>query len=258
MIKRMKLLLCAAALLAAVLFSSCGIIVKKPLNEIPTQAATVPATTSAASETPTQAQQTPDRPADNPSDEKGEEKQKDSDEKQEDDKPDPPADEDVSFADIANTYVYTPGSGWGTFLTLYDDGSFTGTYSDSHNPPSNGEYERAMYYCSFYGTFTDLQKTGEYTYSFTLQSLDCEHESGSSEIKTNPDSGKRTLYEYTDPQGLSMDQSGFTYYAANTPLSEVPGDLANWIQKFRSGSSSDRLDLACLYQPGAPFGWHES
>lgn len=84
--------------------------------------------------------------------------------------------EDVSS--LPGTYpmdlVFSSGAGgWSTTLTLSEDGSFTGAFSDSEmGERDENEYPNGtVYVCNFSGQFKDIKKVNDYTYSMTLDSV---------------------------------------------------------------------------------------
>lgn len=60
-----------------------------------------------------------------------------------------------------------------TTLTLSQDGSFTGAFSDSEmGERDENEYPNGtVYVCNFSGQFKDIKKVNDYTYSMTLDSV---------------------------------------------------------------------------------------
>ena len=70
--------------------------------------------------------------------------------------------------------IFSSGAGgWSTTLTLSQDGSFTGAFSDSEmGERDENEYPNGtVYVCNFSGQFKDIKKVNDYTYSMTLDSV---------------------------------------------------------------------------------------
>ena len=69
--------------------------------------------------------------------------------------------------------------GWGTSLTLEQDGTFSGQFHDSDMGAIGEDYPNGtVYLCHFSGRFSDIEKVDEYSYSMTLSELNCDDEGG--------------------------------------------------------------------------------
>lgn len=113
--------------------------------------------------------------------------------------------------------------GWSTYLVLFEDGSFEGSYYDSDMGVTGPGYPNGTCYASdFYGEFTDIEKVNEYTYKMTLSWYDTKMEPGTSEIS------EETLYEYTDPYGIAGGVT-FYLYLPNTSADKLPPEFIEWI-----------------------------
>ncbi len=157
---------------------------------------------------------------------------------------------EFSFADIDGVdFIYASGVGaWGTTLTIYTDGTFSGEYSnwsigaaDETHP--RGEYE----YCEFTGNFSEPTKIDDYTYSATVEYINQTYETGISEIKDE------VLYNYTDPVGIGVGDE-FMFYLPGTPIEELPDSYVSW--KYSTSNPPASLPSNGLYNASeaAVFG----
>ena len=81
-----------------------------------------------------------------------------------------------------SNFVFASGVGaWSTMLNLNQDGSFSGSFSDSDVTAGEG-YSYTMYCSDFTGKFTEIKKLNDHVYSMQLTDLQLEQESGTQEI----------------------------------------------------------------------------
>lgn len=83
-------------------------------------------------------------------------------------------DSEPTFETLAGEYHFLSGAGgWETVLTVNRDGTFYGQYHDSEM----GEYDPVkypngtVYYCSFSGSFQNLQQKDNYTWTMEVETL---------------------------------------------------------------------------------------
>ena len=108
-------------------------------------------------------------------------------------------DEDDIFAQLAGeSFMFTSGAGaWDSTLILSEDGSFVGNYHDADAGDSGDGYPNGtLYYCDFYGKFTQPEKINDYTYEMQLENIATKETEGDTEIKDG------VKYIYTGPAGL--------------------------------------------------------
>lgn len=79
--------------------------------------------------------------------------------------------EKITFADIPSEFVLAGAGAWRTVLTIHEDGSFVGEYSDSDMGVTGEGYPRGtVSICNFEGKFSEPQKVDEFIYSTKLES----------------------------------------------------------------------------------------
>ena len=90
--------------------------------------------------------------------------------------------------------MFTSGAGaWDSTLILSEDGSFVGNYHDADAGDSGDGYPNGtLYYCDFYGKFTQPEKINDYTYEMQLENIATKETEGDTEIKGG------VKYIYTD------------------------------------------------------------
>ena len=111
-------------------------------------------------------------------------------------------------------FVFASGAGgWGTYLTLQPDGSFTGDYSDSGMD--------TCYECKFEGRFTDIQQISDYCWAMKLGDVTIEKEEGTTWTENG------IHYIAAGPHGVSGG-TDFLLYAPGTPVDLIPAECRNW------------------------------
>ena len=104
-----------------------------------------------------------------------------------------PSGAQFSFQDVSGLqFWFGSGAGaWRTVLTIQEDGSFAGEYSDGEM----GSY--TTYLCDFTGKLTQPEQVNKYTYSVQLESISYEREPGTEERTCV--GGNSWTYAYTEP-----------------------------------------------------------
>ena len=106
---------------------------------------------------------------------------------------------EFSFADLQYVdFTFSSGAGaWATQLNIRPDGSFSGEYWDMDMGSTGDGYPNGTQYGNtFTGTFTDLKKVNDYTWSMKLDKINYTYEIGKEEILD------QILYSYTEAYGL--------------------------------------------------------
>ena len=159
--------------------------------------------------------------------------------------------EDVSS--LPGTYpmdmVFSSGAGgWSTTLTLSEDGSFTGAFSDSEmgERDENDYPNGTVYFCNFSGQFANIKKVNDYTYSMTLDSVVIDKEADRIE------DGIR--YKEGEPSGMDSGTEIY-FYTPDAPVSELPAGFLSWWQTRSAGATT----LGCygIYNKSADAGFFQ-
>lgn len=135
------------------------------------------------------------------------------------------SEKDFSFAEFQNlNFTFLSGAGgWSTEMTITEDGTFEGIYSDGDADWADAYPRGTNYYCSFHGKFTKPVKKDEFTYSTTIEELSYDNPVGTEEIKD----GLR--YIYTDVYGLNNPEE-ILIYLPGMPLDELPEGYLSWVR----------------------------
>ena len=147
--------------------------------------------------------------------------------------------DDLTFADLSGLEFWF-GSGvgaWSTTVTISPDGAFSGFFSDSDMGDSGDSYPNGTRYeCTFSGKFTDLKKTGDFTYSMKCASLTQEGTEGEEKIAD----GVRVITG--TPYGFdSADE--FMLYLPGKKLGELPEEFLSWMGTSLSGNGENISEL---------------
>jgi len=150
------------------------------------------------------------------------------------------------------SYVFASGAGaWATQLTLYADGTFTGDFHDSDMGDSRAPHG-VVYYCEFSGSFTNLQKIDDHTYSMRLENIETGDTPGEERLEND------VLYIAERPYGLD-DAEVLYLYTPGKESAGLPEGLVRWITLPRAVSSlPEKLDFYALYNEGGEQGFYSS
>ena len=133
--------------------------------------------------------------------------------------------ETFDFKELKNwNFSFLSGAGgWSTDLTIEEDGTFMGVYHDSDMGDSSDEYPYGtMYFCSFYGKFTQPVQKDEYIYSTTIESIFYDNLVGTEEILDG------IRYIYSDAYGLDNAEE-ILIYLPQMPIADLPEGYISWV-----------------------------
>lgn len=152
------------------------------------------------------------------------------------------------------TFIFASGAGaWDTTLTIYEDGSFEGYFHDSDMGDTGEGYENGtVYVCEFYGSFTDIKKVNDYTYSMRLEAIELAEEPGKEWIEDG------VLFVTGEPYGL-VDAEEVLLYLPGAPTAELPEEFVTWIAMPNGWSEDDLpvyLDNYGLYNVNTESGFY--
>lgn len=159
--------------------------------------------------------------------------------------------------------IFASGAGgWGSSLTLYPDGTFVGSYSDSEMGDTGEGYPNGTHYtCAFTGRFSDIKKRDGHAYDLTLAELATELP----ERTVWYEDGIRYVASF--PYGLAnswdfSETTRFILYTPETKPGEVSEDFLSWWPEAYLWQKGERDTLSCygLYNvhTGAGFFSHSS
>ncbi len=147
---------------------------------------------------------------------------------------------DFSYADLAGyEFDFSSGvGGWGTFIHVEADGSFSGAYHDMDMGDADPDKypEGSMEWSAFSGKFTEPVKIDEQTYSLKIKEISYENEPGTEEIKDGCRYSYETAYGLDDAEELRL-------YLPGTPLNELSDEVRSWLD----GSSNLQGDTLESY-----------
>ena len=130
----------------------------------------------------------------------------------------------LNYIQLPNSFIFTSGAGgWATKLSVADDGTFSGQYHDSEMGAVGEGYPRGMvYYCNFYGYFSDISKISDHVYHVSLDYLEIEDAPGTKHIEDG------ILYEAADAYGLAGAFEIYIY-TPGTPMKDIPTACLSWM-----------------------------
>ena len=137
---------------------------------------------------------------------------------------------------VGQEFLFASGAGgWGTVMTVYMDGSFTGNFHDSEMGEMGDDYPNGtVYYCDFRGSFDGLTKVDDYTYKTTLKNLVYDKTPETEEIKDG------IRYCYSTAYGLEVTEDLY-FYLPGKPLDEIPEVFFAWVQAAKDTAENGKL-----------------
>ena len=150
--------------------------------------------------------------------------------------------ENSIFSELPESFCFASGAGgWATTLTIYSDGYFEGNYADSEYSPD--EDAMVVYDCSFYGYFGNVSQIDEYTYMFSMTSINYSYPPGEEWEENN------TKHIATEAYGLAGANELYLYLPGH-PTSDLSDACLSWIampQGYSVDELPDTLDCYVLY-----------
>ena len=135
------------------------------------------------------------------------------------------------------TFVFSSGAGaWSTTLTIQEDGSFSGQYSDSDAGSYSDAYPNGtQYLCDFTGQLSQPVIVNENTFSVKVEEMKFANQPGTEEIMNDV----RVLY--SECNGLAKGDELFIA-VPGTPLEDIDAEYRSWLG-FYDLSSLDEITL---------------
>lgn len=151
------------------------------------------------------------------------------------------------FGKLTEKFVFSSGAGgWSTQIEINSDGTFHGIYQDYDAFGGDG-YKATMSYSEFNGTFVDVKKVNNYTFSMCVSEFKYVNKPDTEEIKDN------IKYEYVKATG--MDDADTIYiYTPDALLLDLPKEYKLWIMKTNHGED-EKLGFYGLYNVSEKAGF---
>lgn len=159
--------------------------------------------------------------------------------------------EELTFSQLPDQFWLSSGAGaWSTELTIADDGTFTGLYSDSDMGDAGDDYpDGTRYFCLFSGVFGQPERIDTTTWSMELKELTLEEEPG----RTTYGDGVR--YITSEAYGLAGAEE-LLIYLPGSPVADLPEAFVNWVRgNALFDPASDTLTLYGLYNEAGEYGF---
>ena len=156
-----------------------------------------------------------------------------------------------SFGDLqGQEFIFSSGAGgWGTWMMVRADGSFSGRYLDSDNMVGEGYPNGQMAWSDFSGQFAEPVKVDDHTYSMEIAQLEYAEEIGKEEIKDG------ILYKYTDAYGLDGAKE-ILVHLPGTPLETLSEEVRSWIGYYDLSAATDKeLSFYVLENEAQGYGF---
>ncbi len=138
-------------------------------------------------------------------------------------------------------YFASGAGGWGTELTINDDGSFSGHFHDSDMGTTGEGYPYGtVYESTFSGRFDKVRMIDEDTYACGLAELTLEKPAGEEEIVDE------IKYVSSAPYGLDGGEN-FVIFMPHTTTRDLPESALSWFTAPRALGQEDLPELLNCY-----------
>ncbi|NMD37191.1 MAG: hypothetical protein GYA87_00750 [Christensenellaceae bacterium] len=129
-------------------------------------------------------------------------------------------DNELPFNTIKKFWFSSGAGAWGTSLNINKDGVFEGEFHDSDMGDTGEGYSNGTeYFCKFNGSFADISKINDYSYSMYIKNLQT-----SKKEKYIKDG---ILYIGMEPYGVEGGNE-FKIYMPNTPINSLSEEFLSW------------------------------
>lgn len=160
-------------------------------------------------------------------------------------------------ADYPMEFVFSSGSGaWRTILTLNEDGSFEGRFSDANMGETGKDHPKGtVYLCSFTGRFSLSEKLDIHSYPLTLEEVTIDPTDSEEWIEDG------ILYVAAGPYGLYNDymdggiSRNFMLYTPTAPVFGLDEELLSWWPGRFENSPPETLNCYALWNVDAGIGF---
>ncbi|MBQ6553654.1 MAG: hypothetical protein IJL89_00350, partial [Firmicutes bacterium] len=153
--------------------------------------------------------------------------------------------------EVPEYFEFSSGAGgWHTELKLNKDGSFKGSFTDSEMGSTGEGYPNGtMYICEFNGSFTDISKNEDGSYSMRLADIKTVKEQDEEWI----DEGIKYIASF--PYGLE-DGKDFVLYTPETATKDLSEEFLSWWPQ-RYDDTADKATLGCwgIYNKTTEYGF---
>ncbi len=140
-----------------------------------------------------------------------------------------PVDADAFFSSLQNYDFYFASGvgGWGTELTLSEDGTFEGNFHDSDMGDTGEGYEHGTVYVSdFTGRFDHVRKIDDFTYLVSLAEITVAQEGEENWIEDD------IRYVASAPYGIDQGKL-YIFYMPGKPIAEMDEEAVDWYRMPR-------------------------
>lgn len=147
-------------------------------------------------------------------------------------------------------FVFSSGVGaWATELSVFEDGSFEGSYHDADMGDTGEDYPNGVVYvCNFSGKFVQTAQVDEYTYLLQVEELELEETPGTESIENG------IRYIYSQPYGMPEDGEMYLFLPG-IALGELPDAYIGWVTMAIQDSNASTLPFYGLYSPEDEYGF---
>lgn len=155
------------------------------------------------------------------------------------------------FSEMAKySYTFASGAGaWSTELTVNEDGSFEGSYSDADMGDTGTDYPNGIVYlCDFSGKFSTPEKVDEYTYKTTIKSMNYLNKTDGEDIVDG------VKYIYSGANGLDGAKTIY-FYMKGAPIDQLPKEYVNWISLSLEDGQTE-LSCCGIYNEAEETGFY--
>ena len=147
----------------------------------------------------------------------------------------------LDFSSFSGEYIFQGYGDRMTTITLHKDGSFEGEFSNFEVTNDADTIYYITYKAKFSGTFSDLKKTGDYSYTASLSDLTKEEIEPKREEQ---DDNSVHLVKQADALGIEGGKN-FRFCVKGTPVDRLPNNCKQWLLAAIDGD--DTVQSPCFY-----------
>ena len=155
---------------------------------------------------------------------------------------------------LPGDFLFASGAGaWGTEMTLKEDMTFSGNYSDSEMGETGEGYEYgSCYICSFSGSFSTPEAQDDGTCTLTVTSLSYANEPGGETIDDS------IRYVYEEAYGIAEGDE-FIYYPAGYATADMEEGAVEWAALTNAWGEDipETLENAVLYNATQDYAFSQ-
>ena len=148
-------------------------------------------------------------------------------------------------------FAFSSGAfSWRTDLSVYPDGTFEGSYHNSDLGITGPGYpDGTVFVCQFSGRFSNIHPVDAYTWSMTVETIDCLYEDGKAWIED------QVRYVASGPSGMPSVGQEMRLYLPGHPTAGFSEELLFLLEMTGTSAVNGKLDSFALHNVSEDLGF---